>query len=670
MRKAWAILGHAFTVRAFPTVRNQFEVMKYRSDISGLRALAVVPVVIFHFNEHWLPGGFVGVDIFFVISGYLITSILASDLRAGRFSLLRFYDRRVRRIVPAFAAVALVTTLISLFILPPVLLDSFGASLRASSIFFANRYFLSVTHYFGAAPDELFLLHTWSLSVEEQFYLGWPLLLAGLFHPKLRRFLPYILVVLILVSLYVATRNAVLRPVAGFYNSNGRFWELLLGAFLALGYLPRLKSARVAEAVAGLGLALIAVALVLFDPRHIVFPGVSALVPTLGALFILWAGEEGRSTLVERLLSFAPFAGIGLISYSLYLWHWPVIAIHRYLTFRAPGPLECVLLFAVMVAVSAFSWRFIEAPFRTSGPSTARSEWRSVGVGAAVLGALVALGTLFTATDGLPGRASAAFLKTEAIVNTFWKGREACLIGRTSDRERECRFGDPSPGAPYFILWGDSQGDQHGPALDAVASKMGMGFLQLTRAGCAPQAPDPADSGWQSNAIQQCNASRAEAIRRIVEDPNVKFAVIAGRWTNETSLDRAMTRLREAVTAITAAGKPVLLVGPPGTFPNGGGRCLVRRAFMGADETLCEKSRADSDAEGRPTEQALEALAGEYSNVSVFLPRALFCDAQTCHARAGDVPLYYDGGHLNVEGSLFLTKAWEDALAAVRRAAP
>nr|WP_274704742.1 acyltransferase family protein [Aquabacter cavernae] len=644
--------------------------MKYRSDISGLRALAVLPVVLFHFNEQWLPGGFVGVDIFFVISGYLITSILAADLREGRFSLLRFYDRRLRRIVPAFAAVALVTALISLFILPPGLLEDFGASLRSASIFFANRYFLSVTHYFGAAPDELFLLHTWSLSVEEQFYLGWPLLLAVLFHPKLRRFLPYILVVLMLVSLYVATRNAVLRPVAGFYNSNGRFWELLLGAFLALGYLPRLRSARVAEGVAGLGLVLILVSLALFDPKKILFPGVSALVPTLGALFILWAGEEGRTTLVGRLLSFGPVAGIGLISYSLYLWHWPVIAIHRYLTFRAPGPLECVLLFAVMVAVSAFSWRFIEAPFRRSGPSTTRGEWVSVGVGVGALAVLVAIGTLFTATGGLPGRASASFLKTEAIVNTFWKGREACLIGRTKDRETACRFGDPRPDAPYFIMWGDSQGDQHGPALDAVAQKMGMGFLQFSRAGCAPQAPDPEGSGWQSNAVQQCNASRAEAIRRIVEDPKVAFAVISGRWTNETSLDVAMARLATAVEAITAAGKPVLLVAPPGTFPNGGGRCLVRRAFMGADDSMCGTTRAASDAEGRATEQALEALAKGHKDVAVFMPRALFCDEQSCHPRTGDVPLYYDGGHLNVEGSLFLSRALEEALGALRKATP
>lgn len=643
--------------------------MKYRADISGLRALAVLPVVFFHFNEAWLPGGFVGVDIFFVISGYLITSILATDLAAGRFSLLRFYDRRVRRIVPAFAAVGLVTALIGVFILPPVLLDSFGASLRAASVFFANRYFLSVTHYFGAAPDELFLLHTWSLSVEEQFYLGWPLLLAVLFHPKLRRFLPYILLALMVASLYVATRNAALRPLAGFYNSNGRFWELLLGAAVALGFVPRLRSGWQAEAAAGLGLALILGSVLFFDPMRMLFPGVTALVPTTGAALILWAGEEGRRTITGRLLSFAPLAGIGLISYSLYLWHWPVIAIHRYLTFRAPGLAEALGLFAAMVAISAFSWRFIENPFRRRGPSTARSEWKSVGAGVAMLAVLVGIGTLFTATDGLPARGSAAFLKTETIVNTFWRGREACLVGRTTDRERDCRFGDMRPDAPYFVLWGDSQADQHGPALDAVAKEMGLGFLQLTRAGCAPIAADPPGSGWEILAIQQCNASRAAAIQRIVDDPKVAFVVIAGRWSNEPSLERAIAQLAEAVQRITAAGKPVLLVAPPGTFPNGGGRCLVRRAFMGADDTPCGRTRAESDAGGLPTEDALRALAQGRTDVAVFAPRTLFCDETACHASQGDVPLYYDGGHLNVEGSLFLTKAWRDALTDLRNRA-
>ncbi len=640
--------------------------MKYRADISGLRALAVLPVVFFHFNEHWLPGGFVGVDIFFVISGYLITSILVADIDAGRFSLLRFYDRRVRRIIPAYAAVALVTALIGLFILPPVLLDSFGASLRAASVFFANRYFLSVTHYFGAAPDELFLLHTWSLSVEEQFYLAWPLLLVVLCHPRLRRALPYILLVLMALSLFVATRNAILRPVAGFYNSNGRFWELLLGAVIALGYVPRLREGWRAEAVAGTGLALILGAVLFFDPTRMIFPGVTALVPTLGAALLLWAGEEGRSTLTGRLLSFGPLAGIGLISYSLYLWHWPVIAIHRYLTYRVPGLFEALALFAAMVAISAFSWRFIENPFRRHGPSTTRSEWKSVGAGAAMLALLVAIGTLFTATDGLPVRASAAFLKSEQTVNTFWRGREACLVGRTNDRERDCRFGDPRPEAPYFVLWGDSQGDQHGPALDAVARDMGMGLLQLTRPGCAPIAPDPAASGWQSRAVQDCNASRAEALKRIVDDPKIAFVVISGRWSNETSLERATGQLKEAVDRITAAGKPVLLVAPPGVFPTGGGRCLVRRAFMGADDAICGRSRAESDAEGTPLEAALRAMAQDRSDVAVFAPRTLFCDAQACHPRKGDVPLYYDGGHLNVEGSLFLSRAWKDALTGLR----
>lgn len=644
--------------------------MKYRADISGLRALAVVPVVIYHLDANLVPGGYVGVDIFFVISGYLITSILAADLKEGRFSLLRFYDRRVRRIVPAYFAVALVTAIIAMLVMPPVLLEAYGESLKWASIFLANRYFLSVTHYFGAAPDELFLLHTWSLSVEEQFYLAWPLLLAVLFHPRLRRWLPYIVLALMAVSLYVATRNAVLRPIAGFYNSNGRFWELLMGAVLALGFLPRLRDRRLAEAVAAVGLAMIVAALALFGHDNVVFPGVSALLPTGGALLILWAGEEGRATLVGRLLSFAPFAAIGLISYSLYLWHWPIIALHRYLTFRAPGLWEGVGLLAVMLAVSALSWRFVENPFRRYGPSTARVEWATVGGGVLALGGLVGLAFIMILTNGLPGRGSAAFLKAEATVNEFWRGREACLIGRTKAPEVDCRFGDPSPDAPLFVLWGDSQGDQHGPALDALGRADGFSFLQITRPGCAPQAPTPDLGPLASRELQACNALRAAALDRILSDPKVALVIIAGQWTNEVSLGFAMGRLREAVDKITAAGKPVALVGPIGSFGTGGGRCIVRTRFMGVDDGICGETRAWSDVISGPMERELLALAKDRQDVTVFLPRPLFCPADTCHPAADGVPLFYDGGHLNVTGSLFMTKAWEDVLSGLRNALP
>ncbi|MDE1567929.1 acyltransferase family protein [Aquabacter sp. P-9] len=635
--------------------------MRYRADIGGLRALAVLPVVLYHLDERLVPGGYVGVDIFFVISGYLITKLLAQDLEAQRFSLLTFYDRRVRRIVPAYAAVALATSVAALILLPPGMLVAFGKSLQAASTFFANRYFLSATGYFGAAPDEQWLLHTWSLSVEEQFYLAWPLLLALLFHPRLARIRPYVIWALVIASLVVSTRNAVLRPGPAFYNSLGRFWELLLGSVLALGYLPRLRTIFQAEGVALVGLGLIGFAYASFG-HGTIFPGATALVPTVGALCLIWAGEDGRTTWVGRLLALAPLVWIGLISYSLYLWHWPIIAIHRFLTFRSPELVEGIGLFAAMLVLSALSWRFVEAPFRRHGPAQAASEWRSVGVGIAVLAGLTGLGWVMVATGGLPGRATAAYLQAEQTVGTYWKGRASCLLGPggTMPPEGQCRFGDPDSRAPVVALWGDSFGDHHGPALDRLGQEEGFGFWQVTKAGCAPLAPDPAMSPLARSEQQACNAFRAQSLARLIADPQVRLVVIAGNWANDPPADRA--RLAAALDAFSAAGKPVLLVGSAGGFSTGGGRCVLRRRFAGNDETVCNVTRSASDADASALESWLQGLADEKPGRSLFRPRLLYCDDSTCRPTADGVPLFLDGGHLNVAGALHALEAWRAVL--------
>lgn len=642
--------------------------MQYRADIGGLRALAVIPVVLYHLDERLVPGGYVGVDIFFVISGYLITALLARDLDERRFSLLTFYDRRVRRIVPAYAAVALAVSVAALVLLPPAMLVAFGKSLQAASTFFANRYFLSATGYFGAAPDEQWLLHTWSLSVEEQFYLAWPLLLALLFHPRLAPVRPYVIWALILASLVISTRNAVFRPAPAFYNSAGRFWELLLGAALALGYLPRLRAPWQGEAVALVGLGLIAFAYATFN-HDTIFPGASALVPTLGALCLIWAGEERRITRVGRLLSLAPLVWIGLISYSLYLWHWPIIAIHRFLTFRGPDLMEGVGLFVAMLLVSTLSWRFVEAPFRRHGPACAASEWRSVGVGVAVLAGLAGLAWVMVATGGLPGRATAAYLEAERTVGTYWEGRAICLLGPGGTRppEGQCRFGDPDPQAPVVALWGDSFGDHHGPALDRLGREEGFGFWQVTKAGCAPLAPDPALSPLARSEQQACNAFRAQSLEQLVGDPRVRLVVIAGNWANDPPADRA--RLATALDAFSAAGKPVLLVGSAGGFPTGGGRCVLRRRFAGADESVCDVTRGASDADAAPLEIWLQSLAEAGSGRALFRPRLVYCDATRCRPTAKGVPLFLDGGHLDVAGALHALEAWRAVLVPALKAA-
>ncbi|MGQ3675187.1 acyltransferase family protein [Xanthobacter sp. TB0139] len=629
--------------------------MRYRADISGLRALAVIPVVLFHADPRLVPGGFVGVDVFFVISGYLITSILAADLAQARFSLARFYDRRVRRILPAYVLVAACTAIAALIWFTPRMLEDFGASLRYASVFFANRYFLSATGYFAPTADEQPLLHTWSLAIEEQFYLIWPLLLFALFQPRLARFRPYVVFALIAVSLFVATRNAVLRPPQAFFNFEGRAWELLLGAALALGYLPRPRGRWLPELIALAGVGAIVAAIILYD-SHTIFPGASALLPTLGALAVLWAGQDGRVTWMGRLLSLSPLVWVGLISYSLYLWHWPILSFMRLYI----GPhLSLVQLLAgvgAAVALAAFSWRFVEHPFRAHGPTTLREELRHITLGLAALAVLVGVGAAFSLSGGFPGRANEAARQAEEAAHQHWAGSAHCLVGPgISSAPADCRFGLTGDDTPLMALWGDSLADQHGATLDELARAQGYGVVQLTKAGCAPLLPGPQGSGL-SNEARACDAFRAESLKAILDNPRVRLVVIGGAWIGQMVRGAdGLAPLAAAVRRLTDSGRGVVLVAPPVPFETGGGRCVARQRFAGFSEARCARPAHEAAAGLAPVEGALKAIAMSSPRVRLVLPRHIQCDGAMCRPVLADGAVAMtDGGHLNVAGSMAL----------------
>jgi peptidoglycan/LPS O-acetylase OafA/YrhL len=628
--------------------------MRYRADISGLRALAVIPVVLFHADPRLAPGGYVGVDVFFVISGYLITSIIVADLDRGGFSLARFYDRRVRRILPAYGFMALVTTLAALVLLPPAMLVGYGDQLKAASTFLANRYFLSVTSYFGPAAEEQPLLHTWSLAIEEQFYLFWPLLLVGLAHPRLKALRPYVVGALIAASLFVATRNAVLRPAPAFFNFTGRVWELALGATLALGLLPRLKHPWIGEALAAAGVAMIAAAVAVFD-KHTVFPGALALVPTLGALFILWAGEGGHVTWAGRLLSLPPLVFVGLISYSLYLWHWPILVFLRLVAGPHLSAAEVAGAVAAAVAMAAVSWRFVEAPFRRAGFTTLRDELKSIAIGVGGLAVLVAIGFGFALSHGLPGRASAAALAAEQAAAETWAGTGLCLLGPNQSLPLAgCHFGRRDAAVPAIALWGDSLANHHAPALDDLARRMGFALVQLTKAGCSPRLPAGEGRAPRTTEARVCDGFRAAALQAILADPAIRIVVVGGNWDAGGTLDAALASLGEAVRKITASGRGVILMAPTVAFASGGGRCIARRRFMGLDEAGCAMPASEAAARASGVETALAALAATDPLVRVVLLRPHMCDATTCRPLIGGQVAMTDGGHLNVAGSMAL----------------
>src|SRR6185437_6734580 len=336
----------------------------YRADIDGLRAIAVLPVVFYHAKVGGFSGGYVGVDIFYVISGYLITSLIARDIAVQKFSFVSFYERRIRRIFPAVFGVMLFCVAVGAVLLTPKDLVAFAKSMVAMTFFASNLLFTregGAAAYFGDASKNQVLLHTWSLSVEEQFYLFFPALLF-LLTRWAKKWRSEAILVIAAVSFLISLWAVQLRPVAAFYHLVPRAWELLIGALLALRFVPPLTHRVLRELAGILGLVLIAWAVFSFSDST-PFPGIYAVAPCLGAWLVIYAGENGLSC-VRSVLSLQPLVFIGVISYSLYLWHWPLIMFAKYFCAGALSGPQTWLIIVCSCAIGFLSFEFIEAPFR------------------------------------------------------------------------------------------------------------------------------------------------------------------------------------------------------------------------------------------------------------------------------------------------------------------
>jgi len=308
--------------------------LKYRPDIDGLRAVAVLAVLFFHTNIPGFSGGFVGVDIFFVISGFLITSIIIREIQQGTFSIARFYERRIRRIFPALFPVMAFSVAAGFYLMDAKALNDFGKSIASTTLFSSNILFCHQSGYFDAPALEKPLLHTWSLAVEEQFYILFPLALAFIRQRAKERYLLWISLALS-ISLAASIWAVFAKPTQAFYLMQFRAWELLTGSLLALGVIPKPESARLQNALSALGLALVVYCIGFYSEKTL-FPGQNAILPVLGAAMIIHGnGNDNKGNgVIGKLLSIRPLVAVGLISYSLYLWHWPIVAFTRYLMFR------------------------------------------------------------------------------------------------------------------------------------------------------------------------------------------------------------------------------------------------------------------------------------------------------------------------------------------------
>jgi len=431
--------------------------LKYRPDIDGLRAIAVLAVIFFHTGVPGFTGGFVGVDIFFVISGFLITSIILKDIQQGQFSIARFYERRIRRIFPALFPVIAFTLIVGAYLFDTNAFDEFGKSISATTLFSSNILFWLESGYFAAASLQKPLLHTWSLAVEEQFYIFFPLALVFIHRYLKSRYLLWILIALTL-SLGASIYGVSHSPAATFYLVPTRAWELFAGSILAMGVLPIPSSAWLRHLLSVTGLALIVYS-VGFYTEATPFPGQNAIAPVLGAWLIIYSNKAGEEMAIgNKVLSIRPLVLIGLISYSLYLWHWPLVAFSKYLMFRSFNGYESAGIILVSLAVSTLSWKYIEQPFR--GKQMLLPDRKKLfAIACIVMTTFAGIGGLLHLQNGtFSWNSISGLLPPQKYTKLSGSPEDAVLIGDNSKKAS-------------FVLWGDSHAGALAPAVNQMGFK-------------------------------------------------------------------------------------------------------------------------------------------------------------------------------------------------------
>jgi peptidoglycan/LPS O-acetylase OafA/YrhL len=645
------------------------ENFRYRPEIDGLRAVAVLAVVLFHAGLG-VPGGFVGVDVFFVISGFLITSLILKDLQAGKFSLAHFWERRARRIIPAAVVMVVAVLIAGWFLLLPSDYAAAGRSAGMHAIFASNIHFWRSTNYFASSADEQPLLHTWSLAVEEQFYLIVPFLLLFLFRYALFRCRGPLLLLLIpafMISLALSVFLLPRAPAATFYLLPTRAWELLAGSIVAL--LPAVSLSRLLrEVLCGLALAAILAPCFLYT-KETPFPGLAALPSCLGTCLLIWASSDSRPgagaplSAVGSLLSSRPFVFIGLISYSLYLWHWPLFAFSSYWALEplSAGYRLCLVVAGFLLAV--LSWRFVETPFRTRRLGASRHAvfgWAGGG-----LLASMALSVTLMRGGGFPERFTETVLAFDSSKD---QGEVAEQVDLADVLEgRLPRLGAAAPAPVTLLVWGDSHAGSLLAAADRMALDHSESVLAAWHSGTPPvldYAPAPDRKGWSLG--NECPAFN-QAILELALKHRIPDVLLVARWSGYFE-DEFETRsgietgtfgrqLVQTVKRIHAAGsRPWILM----EVPNHGvpvPKALVVQEVFSTDISRFAATMGTMTQRNRPMLDLIPEL--ESAGARIIDTSALLLDPATNRFRMAHQrkALYFDSHHLTRNGALFVREA-------------
>jgi peptidoglycan/LPS O-acetylase OafA/YrhL len=622
----------------------------YREDIDWLRATAVLAVVAFHFEAPAVFGGFVGVDIFFVISGYLITGIIQSEVRNGTFSFARFYERRVRRLLPALYVMVALTAIPSLHYLLSSERLEFFRSVAAVVTFTSNFFFWLQSGYFDHAAVEKPLLHAWSLAVEEQFYLALPVMLWVLlrFVRVGRIELPVALGAMALVSfalcLWLMHTD---RSANAFFMSPPRAWEFLIGGLVATPGLPVLRNAVAQQIARGIALVLIAIPIFSLRPGP-GFPGANALLPCIGAAVFIWSGIGVATQIRSPYSHHNVIRFFGQISYSLYLWHWPLFTFARFSkTSLVLDPLDKMELFALTVAISYLSWRFVEQPFRLGSPAPAsRTAFRMAGLATAALLAGSAGGIILSQTpSGAEHDAMMLDVYNSYDVRPIYRAGSCFRYDGGAVDDARCLSAVVDK--QNVLLWGDSYAAQYYHGLDHTIDRERVNLLQATQAACMPTL----NASAQGNASCRSFAGQMDAFFR---DRKPDLVILSADWleyARPPRFDGMIADLNQTIARINAMGVAVVLLGPGVQFRSRLPSMLMRARLRHIDPLPQDFVLSDIFGLDRMMKAALP-VHEKFSYMSVV---DAVCPARRCPLTIdGGIPLAWDHAHLTAEGSVYV----------------
>ncbi len=658
----------------------------YRADIDGLRGIAVLGVIGFHSAPNWVRGGFLGVDVFFLISGYLITRLILGKLADGSFTFTDFYIRRAKRIFPALCIVLAASLAAGWLSLLPLELANLGGHAVAGATFLSNVKLLGEAGYFDSGVELKPLLHLWSLAVEEQFYLLWPMLLVL---ARTRRAFFLTTILLVCASLLANLLLTPGHPVSTFYLPHTRLWELLCGALLAsrgmvqIAASPNASSAPQPVSYHGVAAAGLAVVLASFFLVQGGTPstGWRTVPPVLGAAAIVFAGERSGTSL--PFLSSRAIVFVGLISYPLYLWHWPILSFLRITDVTDLTPLAIGAGVGVSFALAWLTYRAIEIPIRF-GPNTAPDRRIAIYLGASLL-AIALFGFATHRTKGFPAR-----LKQQDLLGSTHEQlldqASACKAAYPFVADGTCERSPGTVSSPVVLFFGDSHAKSLtlGAAQRMAAANAHFSYLHLGKFGCLPFVGVERFSPAGSNG---CSEIADGVIRAIANDRRITTVVLAARHAIyvsalqfsadqrgpviDTRIESMISRrvesappvevyregLKRTLDLLEARGLRVIFVHQVPELGFNPSSCLRHELLgVGRPRPLCGVSRNAVEARQAQYRKIVADILVNYPGVRVIDPLEALCDKATCYAIRDGVVLYEDDNHLTADGAAYLLK--------------